>query len=321
MNKYVIRRLLLFVPTLFILSLIIFGIMRILPGDFAILMLSDEGGGVTSTAFAKTLEELRERLGLNEPLYAQYATWAWGILKGNLGTSLYSGQPMTSEIFLRFPLTLQLAVMAKVISLAIGIPVGILSAVYRNTWLDYVLRFWSIVFLAAPAFWLALIVILVGVLVFQWTPPVGYNSIWQKPWENLQQMLWPSLILASHGMASIARMTRSTMLEVLGEDYIRTARAKGLTERVLITRHALKNALIPVVTVAGISFGHMLGGAVILEYIFGIPGLGAYFIGAIQGRDYPVVQGTVVVFGLVFMVVNLVVDMLYGWLDPRISYS
>ncbi|MDO8750383.1 MAG: ABC transporter permease [Dehalococcoidia bacterium] len=318
MHKYVIRRLLLIIPTIFLLTILVFLVMRVLPGDVALMIMGGEGGVRIS---AYSMDSLRETLGLNRPLHMQYLTWLLDITKGNLGTSLLSGRSVTSEVITRFPITFQIALMAQFLGLVLGIPMGILSAVYRNSLLDYTLRFWSIFFLAAPTFWLGLLVILAGAFWFNWLPPMGYHALWQDPAGNLLQLMWPALILASHGLATIARMTRSTMLEVLREDYIRTARAKGLREQVVIIRHALKNALIPVVTLAGLSFATLMGGTVILEYIFGIPGMGSYIINAIQVHDYPIVQGGIVVFALLFMLTNLAIDLAYGWLDPRISYS
>lgn len=318
MGKYVVRRLILFIPTIGILSLVIFGLMRVLPGDVAMKLISGDEG-VTSVS-GLGLDQLREMMGLNRPLHIQYLTWLWDIARGNLGESLTTGQPISEGILARLSLTVELALLAKIMSLLLGIPIGIVSAMKRNSLVDYALRFFSIFFLAAPVFWLALMVVLAGALWFNWSTPLGYYLLWEHPRENLAQLMFPAFILSTGGMAIMARITRSSMLEVLGEDYIRTARAKGLGEKVVIVRHALKNAMIPVLTIAGISFGGLLGGSVILEVIFGINGMGRYFVEAIRIQDYPVVQGVVVVFGVFVMGINLVVDLLYGWLDPRIIY-
>ncbi len=307
------------VPTLVLVSMVVFVMLRVLPGDVTQLILGGGEGGFSLTA--DTANRLREQLGLNQPLHIQYLTWIWDLVRGDFGTSLYTGRSIGVEMALRLPLTLQLAVMAMVGGLLTGIPIGILSALYRNSWLDYLLRFWSIFFLAAPTFWLGLIVIVAGTIFFMWVPPLGYNALWQHPKDNLVQLMWPCLIMVSHTLATIARMTRSCMLEVMREDYIRTARAKGLGETVVVVRHALKNALIPVLPMAGLHFAVLVGGVVILEYIFGIPGFGSYLIHAIETRDYTIVQAAVMVFAVFFMVINLVVDLLYGWFDPRISYS
>ncbi|MDO8751698.1 MAG: ABC transporter permease [Dehalococcoidia bacterium] len=318
MQKYVARRLLLMVPTLLILSLIIFGMLRILPGDVATLILGDSEGGRVSES---SIQILREKLGLNRPIYIQYLAWLWDTVRGDFGASLFSDLSVGGQIAQRIPLTIEIAISSKLFSLLIGIPIGVICAVKQNSFIDLFLRFWAIFFDAAPTFWLALLIILGGALWFNWVPPLGYHPIWQDPAANFKQLMWPILILTVGGLASIGRMTRSTMLEVMREDYIRTARAKGLREQVVIARHALKNALIPVVTVAGLQFAGLIAGTVILEYIFGIPGMGSYFIQAIQNKDFPVVQGLVVAFAGMFMLINLVVDLLYGWLDPRISYS
>ncbi len=318
MNKYIIRRLLLVFPTLFLLSLLIFGLLRILPGDVADMLLADEGGSGASKA---TANALRHQLGVDRPLYIQYTSWVWDLVRGDLGTSLADRSSIGKQLLVRLPITLQIALMAQVLGMAIGIPIGILSAMKQNTFLDYTLRFCSIVLLAAPTFWVALLLILAGAIWFHWSPPIGYNPIWEGPKDNLLQVIWPVLILASHGMASDARITRSSMLEVLREDYVRTARAKGLRERVVIYRHALKNALIPVITLSGLGFAGLLGGTVIMELIFSIPGMGSWLVTSIRIHDYTVVQSLIVVLATFFMLVNLAIDLLYGWLDPRISYA
>ena len=320
MRNYIIRRVLLMVPTIFILSLIIFGLMRVLPGDLALMIAVGEGGD--SAAFdEESLNLIREKLGLLDPLPIQYLKWIGNLARGNLGESLRSGKPIADEIFQRMALTVEIAILATLLGLVVGIPVGIISAVKRGTILDFSLRFVVVLFLTTPSFWLGLMAILGGAFWFSWVPPIGYNVLWENPRDNLLQLMWPVLILAHFGMATTARMTRSTMLEVLREDYIRTARSKGLTEQKIIIRHALKNALIPVITLSGLTFAGQMGGTVILELIFGIPGMGAWFIDAIINQDYPVVQGLVVLFAAIFMIVNLAIDLLYGWLDPRISYA
>ena len=307
-------------PTMLLLSLLVFVMMRVVPGDIAIMLMGEEVGA-TNVDFRVSIETLRERLGLNRPLYIQYLSWIWDTVRGDLGKSLVTGVPITTEIATRLPITLELAILAKLISLVLGIPIGIISAVKQNSWMDYLLRLLSILFLTAPSFWLGLMFIFAAAIWFNWIPPLGYNPLWENPGANIAQLLAPALILGLSGLATMARMTRSTMLEVMREDYIRTARAKGLREPVVIYRHALKNALIPVVTLAGLSFATLLGGTVILESIFGIPGMGQYLINAITIKDFPVVQGIIMVFAVILMMVNLVVDLLYGWLDPRISYS
>ncbi|MFH1141400.1 MAG: ABC transporter permease [Chloroflexota bacterium] len=318
MQQYAIRRLIIAVPTILVMSLFVFGILRILPGDVARLVLGEgEGVRITTTS----LEVIRKELGLDRPLPIQYLKWVWNFVRGDMGRSLTTRRLVTQEILIRIPFTLQLGVMAISIGLLVGIPVGIVCAVKQNSWMDYVLRFWSIFFLSAPGFWLGLMFLLLVVRFFDWSPPVGYSRLWEDPKNNLLQLIWPAMIMGSQSLAFIARMTRSSMLEVIREDYIRTARAKGLAEQVVIMRHALKNALIPIVTVAGTSLGHTLGGTVIMEQIFNIPGMGRLFLTALLTRDYTVIQGVVMLTATGFVIINLLVDLLYGWLDPRISYT
>ncbi len=319
MPQYIVRRLALIIPTLWIVSVILFGLMRVLPGDIAEVILTDDTGAQTASGY--TLDRLREKLGLNRPLYVQYLAWVWDLARGNLGESLISGRPVIQDILERTPLTIQLALMGLLLSTAISIPIGVISAVKQNSLLDLFLRFFSIFFLAAPVFWVALMIIMGGALLFNWGPTLGYNLLWQKPMANLSQLWAPALILGLSGMAIMARLTRSSMLEVLREDYIRTARSKGLREQVIVLRHALKNALVPVITVIGLQLGGLIGGSVIMEQVFGIPGMGLYLLTAIRQQDYPVVQSVVAVLALLFTLTNLVVDLFYGWLDPRISYA
>jgi len=225
------------------------------------------------------------------------------------------------EILHRLPLTIQIAVMAELMGLAIGVPLGIIAALRQDTFLDYAVRFWSIGLMAVPDFWLALMVVLIFVRFFDWMPPIGYYLLWTDPRQNLLQLFFPAAVLATNEWARVGRMTRSTVLEVLREDYIRTARAKGLSERLVLFRHALKNAFIPVITFVSIYLGSLLGGTVVLEYIFNIPGLGTHFLNALRWRDYTVVQALILFLATGFVVINLAVDLLYTWLDPRISYG
>lgn len=319
MAKYLGERLLIAIPTLLGAVTLAFLMLRVLPGDVTDILLAEGAGDLPSLSLSR--EMLQRELGLNHPIYIQYFYWIWDFMRGDLGNSLYTGQPVVKELLNRLPLTLQLAVMAELFSLLIGIPVGILSAVRQDTGLDRFLRFWSIFFLAVPTFWLGLLVVLVGALSFDWIPPLGYNLLWKDPAKNLTQFVWPALILASHESARVSRMTRSSMLEVMREDYIRTARAKGLQEHTVLIGHALKNAMIPIVTYTSIYFGVLLGGVVVMERIFSIPGLGSLFLDSILFRDYTVIQALVFFLAVGFILINLTVDILYGWLDPRISLS
>lgn len=317
MITFILRRMLLIAPTLVGATLVIFLIMRVVPGDIALILLQ---AGSEQKVDPTALASLRHDLGLDRSLLHQYLTWLARISRGDLGDSMRTGRPIMEEVLRRFPLTAQLAIMAVVVGFAAGLPLGIISALKQNTWADYASRLTSICFLAFPAFWLGLIVILVGVRLFEWTPPLGYNVLWEKPRENIQQLLFPALILGSHLMAIVARMTRSSMLEVLREDYIRTARAKGLSEARVIIRHAMKNSMIPVITIVSLQTAALLGGAVVMETVFAIPGIGAYLIEAIKFRDYTVAQALVLFFVANFIIIDTLVDISYGWFDPRISH-
>ncbi|CAG0993115.1 Glutathione transport system permease protein GsiC [Anaerolineae bacterium] len=318
MQTYVIRRLLILVPVLLGISIVVFVIMRLLPGDVAAMILSGPEGGV---ADPQALETLRLNLGLDQPLHIQYVTWVGGLLRLDAGLSLWSQRPVFQEIGERLPLTLELAILALSISLVIALPIGILSALKQDTWVDYVFRVVSIGGLALPSFWIGTLTILALSLWFSYSPPLGYVRPTQDLWKNLQQLIWPALVIGYNNAAIVSRMTRSTMLEVLRDDYVRTARAKGLDMRTVLVRHAFRNAVLPVLTIAAIQLGHLLGGAVLMETIFTLPGVGRFLIDAIFRRDYPVVQTIIMLMGLLFVSLNLVVDLLYGVLDPRIRYS
>lgn len=321
MGTYAVRRLISLLPILLGISLVVFLIMRMLPGDVAamILMGGDEEG--SSGASREAIEALRVQLGLNAPLHEQYFDWIWGLLRLDAGTSLWSGRPVMQEIAERLPLTLELAFLALGISLIIAIPIGIVSALKQDTWIDYFFRSFSIGGLALPSFWLGTLVILGLTVWFNWTPPLGYVSLWQDPWVNIQQMIFPALVIGYSNAAIIARMTRSAMLEVMREDYVRTAWAKGLNLRSVLSAHALRNAMLPVLTLAAIELGNLLAGTVVMETIFTLPGIGRYLIDAIFHRDYPVVQTIVVFMGLTTVILNLITDLLYGVFDPRIRYE
>jgi len=317
MTDYIIRRLLLMIPTLFLVSVIIFTILRIIPGDVASLIATRGGEGI---ATQEEIQNIREKLGLGDPLYVQYAKFMGGLLKMDVGNSLWSGRPVIEELLTRLPLTIELALLSILVSVSIAIPIGVLSAIRQDTWVDYLFRVISITGLAVPNFWLGVLIILFLSVWFHWIPPLGYSDFFVDPWKNVQQMIWPAIALGYRLSAIVGRMTRSTMLEVLREDYIRTAWAKGLRERVVIFRHALKNALLPVITIAGLQLGALLGGTVIAETIFTLPGVGRFLIDSINHRDYPVVQTIVMWLAVVFSTLNLAVDVAYGWLNPRIRY-
>ncbi len=315
--SYIVRRLFLLPVTLILASILIFGVLRILPGDVAQAILSQGGEGRYTE---QEYQALRQQLGLDRPLYVQYASWLWDMVRLDLGTSMYLKTPVVKELARGLPLTFELALIAWLFSMAIGITMGVITAVRQDTWVDYVLRIVTISGVAMPAYWTGSLVILLLMVAFAWLPPVGVVPLWQDPWANLQQFIFPALIIGFHQAVIIARMTRSTMLEVLRQDYMRTAWAKGLGLVTGVRRHALKNALIPVVTLSGYQFGNLMAGALVMEFIFTIPGLGRTLFEAINVRDYPLVQALVVFTALIFVVSNLLVDIAYGWLNPKVRY-
>ena len=320
MQQYVMRRLLMLVPTLLGVSIIVFAVMRVVPGDVARIILSGGAGG-EGAASDQAVQQLREELGLNQPLPVQYVDWLWDIVRLDPGESLFTHDPIVAQIKARLPVTLELALGATAVALMIAIPVGVLSALYQDTWVDYVFRVVSVAGLSFPTFWLGVLTVLILSKYFNWVPPLGYSYPWEDPGRNLQQMIWPVLILGYWYSAVVSRMTRSAMLEVLREDYVRTARAKGLRERAVVLRHALRNALLPIITITALQFGHLMGGSVITEGIFTLPGLGTYLVDSILQRDYPVTQALVLLSATVYVALNLGVDLTYGWLDPRIRYA
>jgi len=315
MWTYIARRLLMGVMVLWFVSILIFSLVRILPGD-AILMQLDQAAAPTPEG----LDRARQELGLDRPILTQYRIWMGGVLQGDLGRSLTSRRPVTQELMKRISLTCHLAVMSMIIALLIALPIGVLSAVKQDTTADYVGRFVGVLGLSLPDFWLATVAITFLAIGFGWMPPMGFAPIWTDPGRNLSQLLIPAAIIGARLAAVSMRMTRSSLLEVMRQDYIRTARAKGHRERVVILGHAFKNALIPVVTVVGQQFSVLLGGTVIVEFIFLQPGVGSLLLDAVQLRDYTVIQGAVLFFAAVIVLVNLLVDVSYAWLDPRIRY-
>ena len=317
MQYYIVRRLLFAIPTLIGVCMLVFILMRIVPGDVALLMVGGEEGKIDMEA----LQHIRQELGLDKPIWSQFGEWFWGVIRFDFGKSYWTKEPGISEIGRRFPLTLQLAIMATIICVISAIPVGIISAIRQDTGLDYFLRVFSIVGLAMPSFWLGLLIIIFLVRLFSWSPPLEYVSPFADFKENMAQLIWPAMAVAYREAALVARMTRSCMLEVLREDYIRTAWAKGLRERVVIYRHALKNALIPVITIIGINFAFLFGGLVVTETVFTLPGLGRFVVDSIRHRDYPMIQAVVLVMAFILVMTNLLVDLVYGWFDPRIRYS
>ena len=320
MWQYATRRVALFIPTILLATMMVFALFWIVPGDAAMMILTGEdgeGGRVTT----EELEKLRADLGLDRPIYVQYADWLWNIMNGDFGTSLWYRSPVIDELKERFPVTLELAVLAMVMAFVAAVPLGIISAVKQDTKIDYVSRIFALIGIAMPTFWIGILMVYGLAYFFGWLPPLGYASLWGDPGTNIQQLFFPALALAFHDMAFTARVTRSTMLEVLREDYMRTARSKGLRELTVVGRHALKNALLPVITISGYQFGRLLGGVIIIESIFTVPGVGRFLVDAIIHRDFIVLQGIILSTAAVVLLVNLVIDLLYGVLDPRIRYS
>ena len=320
MGKYAVRRLLISIPAILGAALFIFALMRIVPGDVAALIVIGGTEG-ESEAVREATELVRQQLGLDKPVHMQFLSWMWDLMHWDLGQSLWTRQEVTELVARRFPLTIQLALMALLISFLISIPVGVLSAVKQDSALDYVPRLLSILGLAAPNFWLAILVITYLAAWFGWIPALTYTPPWENPAQNVSQLIFPALVLGTSSAAIQVRITRTQMLEVLREDYVRTARAKGLSEGAVIRRHALRNALIPVVTIIGGQLGGLLSGALVVEVVFNIPGLGDAIVQAVRQRDYPVVQNLILLVTVIHIMTNLGVDLLYGLLDPRISYA
>ena len=305
------------IPTLLGVAVLVFLMLRVAPGDIVELKYAGTG------AFApkEAIERERAQLGLDKPLWHQFVSWMWGIIRFDFGNSMWTGRPITQEIGIRLELSLQLAVMATLVAIFLSIPLGTLAALKQDTWIDYSVRIFSIAGLSFPSFWLGIIIILGFLIFFKWLPPLIFTSFWVDPKANLTQLIWPALAVGYRYSAVATRMTRSAVLEVLREDYIRTARAKGLWEKVILVRHALKNALLPVITVIGLEFAFLIGGLVVTEQVFNLNGIGMLFVESITRRDYTMTQALVLLVSFVFIFVNFVVDLLYAWLDPRIRYQ
>ena len=318
MTTYIVRRILLMIPTLLGAVTLIFLLMRLLPGDVALYIL---GSGESSEVNKQALEQIRQDLGLDQPLIVQYGRWLWGAVRLDFGNSYWTRQPVIEELKRRYPITANLAVMSLLLGTLIAIPVGVLSAVRQDTLADYAARVFVIAGLSLPNFWLAILIILGLVHYFQWLPPLDYAPFWVDPWLNVKQLVFPALVTGYRLSAIGARMTRSSILEVLRDDYVRTARAKGLREYVIVLKHALRNALLPVITIIGLELLTLFGGLVVIETVFTIPGIGRYLVDAITHRDYPSIQAVVFMISVFVVTVNLLVDIVYGFLDPRIRYG
>ena len=330
MYRYILKRLLLMIPTLFGAAVLVFVLMRWVPGDVCEVRMA----GFGAFADQEAIDICRENLGLNNPLLWAWPWWdsqfgqvMWGYLTLDLGKSMWTGQPITHEIGLRFQLSLQVAFMATAVAILIAIPLGTISAVKQDTWIDYVVRSFSIAGIAMPSFWLGILIIL-GLLIgtqhflgTPWMPPIEYVSPFKDLASNMAQLIWPAVATGYRYSAVATRMTRSALLEVLREDYIRTARAKGMTEKIIINRHALKTAMLPVFTIIGIEFAFLMGGLVVTEQVFNLNGIGKLFVESVQAQDFAMTQQLVMLVVVIAVVTNFVVDLVYAWLDPRIRYA
>jgi peptide/nickel transport system permease protein len=322
MWQYILKRVVLMIPTVLGAAFVTFFLLRLMPGDVCEMKIGADGGVYDPAAVALC----QKNLGIDRPLLVQFGEFLVGIATFDYGTSMWTGREITHEIGLRFELSLQIALMATLISILIAIPLGTISAVYQNTWVDLLVRTISIAGIAVPSFWLGIMIILAILMASEaltgtrWSPPIEYVPIWKDPWYNLSMLIWPALATGYRYSAVATRMTRSSLLEVLREDYIRTARAKGLMEKLIINRHALGNALLPVVTIIGIEFAFLMGGLVVTEQVFNLNGLGRLLVQSVTLNDYNMTQAIVMIIVLVFVFTNFFIDILYAWLDPRIRF-
>jgi peptide/nickel transport system permease protein len=317
MIAYLIRRLFLVIPTLIGVAIAVFFLIRVMPGDVVVVKLRADGAAISE----ETIQAERTRLGLNKPLYAQFADYMLGLARLDLGKSLWTGESVNKEIALRMPVSFQIAIMASIIAVLIAIPLGTISALYRDTWIDHCVRVVAVSGIAIPAFWLGMLIIMMLLSLFNWLPKIGYVPLWEDPIANLSVTIWPAASVGYRYAAVATRMMRSSLLEVMREDYIRTARAKGVFTRLIMRRHALRNAMLPVVTVIGLEFAFLIGGLVVTEQVFNINGIGKLFVDATTRGDFNLIQGLVLFIAAIFIIVNLIVDLLYGWLDPRIRLT
>ena len=317
MTRYLVKRALLMIPTLLGVAVLVFVLLRVLPGDVVEMRFAS---GQNQFVDQKMLDMERAKLGLDKPIWQQFGVYLAGLVRLDFGRSMWTGSPISEEIKLRFALSLQLALMATLVATTLAIPLGIVAALRQDSWVDYFVRIFSIAGLAMPSFWLGILLILGLLVVFRWLPPMVYTPFWVDPWQNLQQLIWPAVAVGYRYSAVATRMTRSAMLEVLREDYIRTARAKGLWVKLILTRHALKNAMLPVLTVIALEFAFLLGGLVVTEQVFNLNGLGLLFVQAIAHRDYTLTQALVLLVAGTFIAVNFLVDIAFAWIDPRIRY-
>jgi peptide/nickel transport system permease protein len=317
MTRYIGNRLLLMIPTLIGVAVITFFLLRVVPGDVVQVKMLADGGAVSPEA----IEAERIRLGLNQPLLVQFGQWMMGLFTFDLGNSMWTGRPVIEEIAARFPVTLEVAILATLFAVTLSVPLGTISALKRGTWIDYLVRLITMGGLALPTFWIGMLLLLALLRYANWLPPINYISIFKDPWGNLTQLIWPAMVVGYRFASVLARLIRSSLLDVLSEDYIRTARAKGVRERTVIWVHALRNALLPAITVIGLEFAFLIGGLVVTEQVFNLNGLGRLFIQSVMHNDFTMIQGMVMMFATIYVLANLAVDLLYAAIDPRIRYG
>jgi len=317
MLRYAINRLLLMVPTLLGVAVLVFFMLRVVTGDVVEVKLRGDGGAVSQ----ETIDMERKRLGLDKPLSAQFADWMVGVVTLDLGKSMWTDRPVVEEIGTRLELSMQVAIMATIVAVLIAIPLGAIAAVAQDSWIDRVVRIITIAGLAVPAFWLGMLIMIGLLAAFNWLPPITFTPLYVDPWANLSQLVWPAMAVGYRYAAVVARMVRSSLIEVMNEDYIRTARAKGVFERLILTRHALRNALLPAITVIGLEFAFLIGGLVVTEQVFNLNGIGKLFVQSVSRNDFTLIQGMVMLIAAIYVLVNLAVDLLYAVLDPRIRYT
>ncbi len=317
MLLYTLKRLLLTIPTLIGVAVLVFFMLRVVPGDIVEVKLRGDGGNVTQ----EVVDQERKRLGLDRPLLVQFGDYMWGLARGDLGISMWTERPVIEEIMIRLELSLEVAILATIFATMISIPLGTAAALFRNTWIDYVVRILTIGGLSIPSFWFGMIIIVSLLTLFNWLPPITFTPIYEDPVANLSQLIWPALAVGYRYCAVTARMIRSSLLEVLAEDYIRTARAKGVYEKLVVSRHALRNALLPAITVMGLEFAFLIGGLVVTEQVFNLNGIGQLFVQSVSRNDFMLIQGMVIMIAGFYVLINLVVDLLYAVFDPRIRYG
>jgi len=317
MLRYTINRTLMMIPTLIGVAVLVFFMLRVVPGDVVEVKLRGDGGSVTQ----ETIEIERKRLGLDKPLLNQFGDWMVGVATLDLGKSMWTERPVIEEVGTRLELSLEVAILATIFAVLLAIPLGTTAALMRGTWIDYVVRIATIGGLSIPSFWFGMLISMFLLGLFNWLPPITFTPIYVDPLANLTQLIWPALAVGYRYCAVVARMIRSSLLEVLNEDYIRTARAKGVFEKVVISRHALRNALLPAITVIGVEFAFLIGGLVVTEQVFNLNGIGKLFVQSVSRNDFTMIQGMVMLLAAIYVVVNLVVDLLYAVFDPRIRYT